>query len=518
MPLSTICAPEFKTPSQQTITRLFRSREHHREENRTLKHRLKEAAHAKQQLEEENRRLQDKLAQQANQLRRLAQKTTHLQSQQRLSVDPLLTNHNFGAKMISMCLELAKAVGFRAAESVLKIVTQWLDTEIKVPHWTTIRTWLCRCGVGLLDEALTRAEDWILMIDHSVQLAKENVLLILGIRQSELPQGRPLKRADLSVLAIVPGEARDKQSVALALDELSKKIGVPMCIVADGASELHQGVKAFQKQGEIVLIMDDIKHKAANILKHTIGKDETFQKFEKQVGKTTALIQQTELAHFLAPKKKSKCRFMSLRPLLRWQRMIEHHLEHPDLAQQQGVSKDRLELKLGWVKDFSKAAVCWRQCQAVVCCVLRFSNRFGVYRGATEDLKKYLAGVDKRDGLVQKIYKDLIDVYHKCEQRLLASPYADVKLIVSTEVLESTLGGFKRLQRQHTRGGFTSLLSALPTLMSKQTPATVARLLKKVSNQQWKQWVTDAKLNRSTHAKKCEAYRATKTKIKQNSI
>ena len=133
----------------------------------------------------------------------------------------------------------------------------------------------------------------------------------------------------------------------MALDELTEKIGVPMSIVVDGASELHEGIKASQKQGKTVLVMDDIKHKAANILKHVLGKNTVFKDFESQLRTTTAQIQQTELAHLLPPKKKSKCRFMTLSPLLRWQRMIQHHLSYPNTAQHQGVTPDRLKKKLG---------------------------------------------------------------------------------------------------------------------------------------------------------------------------
>ena len=84
---------------------------------------------------------------------------------------------------------------------------------------------------------------------------------------------------------------------------------------------------------------------------------------------------------------------------------------------------------------------------------------------------------------------------------------------VSTEVLESTLGRYKQLQRQHNRGSFTSLLAAFPALFNPSTPATIARHLKAVNNDDVKKWVVKLNLNNSTQAKKNQAYRAAKKHI-----
>lgn len=513
MSLSTLSVPRFKSRSREIIRSLFCSREKHRDANQRLKRQLQDSELHRQRLVNRNRALEHQLAAEAKEQSRLQHEIEELRNQPLQVNGPVVANHSFDAKMISMCVELVKVIGFRPIETVLQIVQQWLGVEFKIPHWTTVRTWSCRCGVGLLKASAIPTDDWIWMVDHSVQLAKENVLLILGIRQTDLPANRPLRREDMSVLAIVPGDSRDKASVAMALESLADEVGVPIGVVVDGARELHEGIRIFEeKRVQKVLVLDDIKHKAANILKHTLGKDSLFQDFESKLGRTTSQIQQTELAQFLPPKKKSKCRFMSLSPLLKWQRMVQHHLESPDVARRQGVTRARLREKLGWVEAFSEPARQWRQCQAVVSGVLRFSNRQGVYRGASEDLKAYLENLNLEGKLVQQVYLQLIKVYWQCEQRLLASACSELRMCVSTEVLESTLGGFKRLQRQHTRGGFTSLLAALPTLMSKQTPEVVNNLLTKVTNKTWKQWVANSNLARSTHAKKIEAYWAANSK------
>ena len=62
---------------------------------------------------------------------------------------------------------------------------------------------------------------------------------------------------------------------------------------------------------------------------------------------------------------------------------------------------------------------------------------------------------------------------------------------LSTENLESLFGRYKRLEGQHSKGGFTSLLAAMPMLLTNWTPALVRESLTKVSVKEMKKWVQD---------------------------
>jgi len=71
------------------------------------------------------------------------------------------------------------------------------------PRWTLVRQWLCRMGIDELTHSLERHDDWIWLADHSNQIGKAKVLMILGIRQRQLPlPGQTLRHQDVRVLAI----------------------------------------------------------------------------------------------------------------------------------------------------------------------------------------------------------------------------------------------------------------------------------------------------------------------------
>ena len=282
-------------------------------------------------------------------------------------------------------------------------------------------------------------------------------------------------------------------------------------MIADGATELAEGVKALENNGQSILFLDDIKHKAANILKKTLGKEERFVTFQSHLGTTTARIQQTELVHFLPPKKKSKCRFMNLAPLLKWAQMVNYHSQNPSAAGNEGVDAQRLEDKLGWLVEYEDDLKSWQVCQSIVSATLVFTNEKGVYRGATDELREHLAQLKlPLDRLGQQVHDQLVEVYWQCEHRLIHSSHASKRMPVSTEVLESTLGRFKQLQRQHNRGSFTSLLAAFAALLNPTTPETIAKHFKAVNNNDVKEWIKKANLDNSTQAKKNKAYEAAK--------
>lgn len=167
-------------------------------------------------LRDEKRELQAELEQQQQQLQCEVDKANRLQSRLRdlqcqmqelrdqplqLPEDPPVGTHGFGANMIALAGNVARRVGLRAAADVLVMVLEFLKVDANSPTWGSIRNWLMRIGIALVEEPVEPADDWIWMADHSNQIGPEKVLVIMGIRASQLPpRGTPLTHADLRVL------------------------------------------------------------------------------------------------------------------------------------------------------------------------------------------------------------------------------------------------------------------------------------------------------------------------------
>lgn len=87
-----------------------------------------------------------------------------------------------------MCVNLGEKVGWRASITSLEIVFDWLNINVKLPDWTTVRTWMMRVGVAAIEEPIEQADDWVWMADHFNQIGQEKALVIIGLRASNMPQ------------------------------------------------------------------------------------------------------------------------------------------------------------------------------------------------------------------------------------------------------------------------------------------------------------------------------------------
>lgn len=503
---------QYKSTWYEIARSLFRSRNTQRArsgkfaaQNRELKLenvRLAEQLRRSKALEEETRQRLHQQQQENDELRR---RPIQLPS------DLPVPHHTYGPKMISLCLNLCQEVGFRPAETALSIIFDWLGIEGKTPSFDAMRVWACRAGVAQL-QLPVEGDDWIWLVDHSNQIGQEKVLQIIGIRARDLPPlGETLPLEKMRVLATISGTSWTRDDVRREYKKLAQRIGPPKYLLTDGAVELRESADVLEMEGEKPITLRDMKHYAANVFEQLIGKDERFQEYLSKVGRTRSAVQQTELSHFTPPPQKPKARFMNLGPTLRWGQMVSYHLSNPRSKSRQEITAERMNDKLGWVRDFRNELAIWNRCEEVMQASLSFVNRHGVYRGAAEKLRTELNSVRAEHRpdceLSATMASKLISFMEDSEAPLGENDRA----WLSTENLESLFGRYKRLEGQHSKGGFTSLLAAMPMLPTKWTPARVRDSLTNVSVREMKRWVQDT-LGTTLTSKRVIAYQESAAK------
>jgi len=493
---------EFKSPLRVVVGFLQQSRQRKERWCQELKRRLEEAVQITAQQEAE-------LGRQREIIQELKRQRRCWESGQgeprgpliRLPEDPPIGSHGYGARMVELAVTLAQTVGLRGAERAMQILFAWLGLDRAVPQATTIRTWLQRLGVAELGEALEAADDWIWIVDHSNQIGVEKVLVVLAVRAAQLPApGQTLKHEDVRVLLMRPGTHWKREDMAAIYQELAERQGAPRAVLSDGAVELREGVAGLKDRRSDTIVLSDFKHKAANFLKALLGRDKRFGAFTAQVGRTRSAIQQTELAHLTPPAQKPKARFMNLEATLNWAAVSLWVLNHPHTqADAWGVTADRLEEKLGWLWSFAEDLTVWQECQQVVNQGLTFINEQGVFGGAAAQLDQQWSGLHHQAS--RRLADQLRGVVADAEKLLKKGE----RLPMSTEILESTFGLYKQLERQHAQGGFTSLLASLPALLQKPTAEKVKQAFAKVSVKHVKKWVS-ANLGQTLTSKRLTTY------------
>ena len=476
---------QFKSPRRVIAAFLLRSRAAQltmngrlRKETKRLKAQLDRQAQQGQQQQRENNALRRQVAE-------LRKELDEAKRSVNLPEDRPLATHGYGARMISLAVNVARSVGLRGAERVLRLFFDWLGIKQKTPTRTSVRDWLGRLGIAELQQPPMPHEDLVIMLDHSNQIGTEKVLVVLGVNASALPEpGKALTHADVRVLEVKPGSQWKTENMEQAYEDLTDRYGTPRAVLVDGAVELRDGAKCLKNRRSDTIVLRDFKHYAANVMKSLLGKDLRFAEVAGKIGRTRSAIQQTELAHLTPPSPKQKARFMNLASTIRWMTMIVWLLKHPQATAREGISDQRMRDKLGWVEQYADDIAVWQECQKVVSVSLTFINEQYLFKGAADGLRGAI-GESLQHEKSKQLAGRLIDFVHDAEQQLRDGE----RLPMSTEILESIFGLYKQLERQHSKSGFTSLLACLPALLKPTTPQAVRDAFGRVSAKDVKAWV-----------------------------
>ena len=371
-----------------------------------------------------------------------------------------------------MChrLVVQAGVAFRAVPRVLGIFVGVPDAATSLPAATSVRWWLQRLGLFALREALVVADDWVYLIDHSVQIGTVKACVILGLRRGDVPfPARALRHDDVHVLAVIPTACSTGEIVAAQLEQATQRTGIPRQIVSDHDSDVKKGCVLFAQRHPDTVVTCDAAHHGAIVLQRRFEADPRWPEFVGRLGAVKARIQQTSDAFLLAPSLRPKARFMNLAPLLRWGRKILGLLDRGPAG---GRASERAETRYGWLREFRAALEDWSRWEATV----RDSVEFVRTRGLSCSCQLALAArlqelppEERDDDLAAEL----------CEfvgaQSQAARP--GERLVGSTEVLESLFGKWKSLERQESRSGITSLILSLGSLVGSWSVARIQAAL-----------------------------------------
>jgi hypothetical protein len=414
--------------------------------------------------------------------------------------------------VISLFLRFVQAgISLRGTSRVLALLIDIFGLPFDVPHWTTGRLWVQRFGLAQLLAPKDRAEDWAWMIDHSVQIGTQKVLVILGIRLKDLPPpGQCLTHDQMELIALEPMNTSTRQDVADRLEAAAQSTCVPRAIVDDHGVDLNGGVEIFRRTHPETVEIYDIKHKAACLLKARLEKDPRWPAFSAWVGRVRCAIQQTELAALVPPSSRPKARFMNLRPQLDWADKVLAVVDHRPEAVLKQTTPARLEEKLGEVRQYREALAEWRQWQDLADEAVGFVGAHGLCSDSTPELHRRLEP-GRLSSESQSLAEDLIAFVE--EQSRQTRP--GERLPGSTEVLESCFGKYKALEKGQSQGGFTGLLVAFGSLLARATTQAVDQAMRLVPTQEVWDWCAEH-LGQTVFARRREVFAAA-TRAQQKS-
>ncbi len=122
--------------------------------------------------------------------------------------------------------------------------------------------WLLRLGYYKLTRPKIQANDWVWIVDHTIQLGCEKGFVILGIRLCNLPPaGNCLKHEDVEAITLSPVTQSNGEVVTELLEKSIAKTGVPRMIVGDYGSSFQRVFLGFVKliKKRVIFMISNIK-------------------------------------------------------------------------------------------------------------------------------------------------------------------------------------------------------------------------------------------------------------------
>lgn len=375
----------------------------------------------------------------------------------------------------------------------------FLKINLRIPSWYTGRLWILRLGLYKLAREKEKADDWIWIVDHTVQWGKEKCLAILGIRQSELPKSDTILRLeDVEPIALIPVTKSNGKVVYKQLEDTISKTGVPREIISDHGTDVKSGIEKFCAAHLETCFIYDIKHKAATILKRELGADKRWDEFAKLAAKSRKKLQQTELAAFAPPNQRTKARYMNVAELVKWAMDKIFLLNQKKIDIKFEYDPARLKEKLGWLLSYEKQLGQWQDLIQIVEGAVDFLKFQGVYRDCEIDLME-LPTFEAKTKQAKKVREDLLDFISQEAKKAKGNE----RLLGSSEIIESVFGKYKQLEHDQSKSGFTGYLLSIAASVSKTTEDVIRKALETVRTKKVHEWFEE-NMGRSVQSVKAE--------------
>jgi hypothetical protein len=343
----------------------------------------------------------------------------------------------------------------RTASNSLKVVFGTLPElkNYKAPSFTAIKRWVQKVGYYKLMLPKIIAEDWMIIIDATIQMGEKKCVVVLGCRQSVFPTDRALKLEDLEVLSLRIASSLNSRVITQMLNEVSSVVGRLICICSDRGSEIVRGIKDFQVNHPETRHIGDTAHRVANLLEATLEHSKRWKEFREQVTQTRRRMQNSKLPGLLPPSPRTKARYMNVDSLITWAADVLLLIDSPGSLPE--LEMEELKKYAGWLLSYREDVGYWNRIISIGIVARDHVREGGIHASITDSFEQSISCI--KMGFRELRFADEIAIF-LLEQSKGLNP--GKRFLGSSEVLETLFGKLKYMEHEQTVFGFTSLVIA----------------------------------------------------------
>jgi len=411
----------------------------------------------------EKRQLKAEIARLRAQVRHLQSKSIELRC---LTEAQKLKKHHYPVQMIAMAVFIVVHAGgsLRCAAKTIGFLSQLMGWSYGQPSHVTIRNWVLRCGLYQLDHAKAKAGRYVGIIDESIQIGREKMLLFLGIKLSDQSSHyAPLTMQDVVVLGVEVQQSWTGSDIAQFIDErLEQQHQIDLqYVISDRGTNL---LAALRLAG--LDIVGDCSHMMMNVVKKLFKGKEDLSVLAAHMGKLRSNFILTDLNYLVPPTLRDKDRFLRIFTIHDWAERINAYWAKLS-------SKERKTL--GFIRKARPLLQCLAQIRTLIELTAGVLKSAGLSASSQQSWEDQITRYTTENKLTNEA-QIFLEAVRKYFAEHAAVTKKHERLLCCSDIIESTFGRYKN------KGGMNVISADVLSIALYQKPVTNFFIIKALTS------------------------------------
>ena len=366
------------------------------------------------------------------------------------------------------------------------------------PCHVVIQDWIMRFGLHKLLRPVECREDWVYVLDHTIEFGVKKCLVVLGVSLEKFRQKQcKLCHQDMEVLAIAIHESATSASVKETLETVSTTTGFPAQIVSDNGSNVKRGVEDFINENPGTKYTYDITHKAGILLKHQLENDANWNLLVKKASETKRNLLHTILGYLAPPKPSDKSRWLNFDTYLNWAEKVLSFGE----TNMERMEKEKYEAKLAWLDSFKPHLKEWRTMLDMLNAAKDEVKKNGLKKESAKRFKAAISALNTRTTRLQELKSEITNYLNE-ESVDIDDPEP---WLGCSDIIESIFGKYKTFSAKTPMKEVGRAVLTMPVFTSEISLEEVKMAMENVTMQDVNNWLFQ-NIGETLFAKRKRAY------------
>lgn len=386
-------------------------------------------------------------------------------------------NCTYPAQMMALAVFVVLNGGsLRCAAATAGFYAQLMGWDYRTPAFKTVSNWVERCGLYALNLTKTLKGEYVAITDASIQIGKEQLLLLLGVPSTLVASmDRPLRITDVEVLGMEVQSSWTGEYIKEFVEKTLRRCGGVRLgyMISDQGTNIMAAMRRLDLE-----VVNDCSHIMMNVVKGLFKDDEQLKSLCSAVGRLRQSWTLTDYAYLLPPSLRDKDRFLRIFTLVQWIERIDSYREKLPKALLVQLDRGRsrwLDLRL-------------RQVQELLVITAKILKYDGLSAASYDTWINAVIGFVERHPQMTQQAKDFIEAMFAYFDAYQTSYQGDLKLLCCSDIIESIFGRYKN------KGGMKAISADVLSIALYNQPINVEFVqtaMQQVSGPQVDKWRTD---------------------------